>query len=324
MRKLNLLLALILVSMCVLPACVPTDKPKGEPVTLKIAILPIIDSLPMYVAEKENLYAKHNLNVEFIPVASAPERDQLIAAGQADGMINETLSTILFNKEKIQVEIVRYALVPTRDSGHFFILAAGNSGIETPEDLKGVEIGVSQGTVIEYVTDRMLEKNDLKPEEIVTLNVPKMADRAALLASGELKAAVMPDPLATLAIQQGAKMILSDAKYPQFGYSVYTFSSKTIKDHPGAVKSFLASIEDAVTLINKNPARYGSLLSEKKVVPASLENTYVVPTFPTKEIPTREEWNDSLAWAQEKGLIDPALEISYTASVNPAYLPKDN
>lgn len=323
MRKINLLLALILVSMSVLSACAPAaDAPKGEPVTLKIAILPIIDSLPMYVAEKENLFAKHNLNVEFIPVASAPERDQLIAAGQADGMINETLSTILFNKEKIQVQIVRYALVPTSESGHFFILAAANSGIETPEDLKGVEIGVSQGTVIEYVTDRMLQAKGLTADEIVTLNVPKMADRSALLASGELKAAVMPDPLASLAISQGAKLILSDSKYPEYGYSVYTFSAKTIKDHPGAIKSFLASIEDAITLINKNPARYGALLSEKKVVPASLENSYLVPTFPTKEVPTREEWNDSLDWAKENGLIE-VDDVSYTASVNPAYLPKD-
>jgi NitT/TauT family transport system substrate-binding protein len=322
MRKTNLLLALILVSMTVLSACSPSTTPKAEPVTLKIAILPIIDSLPMYVAEKENLFAKHNLNVEFIPVASAPDRDQLIASGQADGMINETLSTIMFNKENVQVQIVRYALVPTADSGHFFILASGKSDIETPEDLKGVEIGVSQGTVIEYVTDRMLQKKGLTPEEITTISVPKMSDRAALLASGELKAAVLPDPLATLAIQQGAKVVLSDSKFPQYGYSVYTFSTKTINTHPGAVKSFLASIEDAITLINKNPARYGSLLSDKKVVPANLVNTYVVPTFPTKDVPTREEWNDSLEWAQEKGLVGPT-DVSYTASVNPALLPKD-
>ncbi len=212
MRKVNLLLVILLLATGFLSACKPNPSGTKNTVTLKIAVLPIIDSLPLYVAEKEGLFGKRNLNVELIPVASAPERDQLIAAEQADGMINEVLSTILFNKEKAQVQILRYALQPTEKSAHFFILASSQSGISAPAQLKGVEIGVSQGTVIEYVTDRLLESNGFQPDEITTVSVPKMSDRAALLASGELKAAVMPDPLATLAIKQGAKVVLSDAE----------------------------------------------------------------------------------------------------------------
>src|SRR5688572_20629745 len=121
---------------------------------LRIAVLPIIDTLPMFVAQQERLFEKHGVNVEFIPVASAPERDQIIAAGGADGTINETLAVMLFNKEDIQMQIVRYALRPTAENGHFFILASNKSGIFSIDGLKGVEIGVSQGTVIEYVTER--------------------------------------------------------------------------------------------------------------------------------------------------------------------------
>lgn len=323
MKKTISILVIILGMLAAVPGCAPASSSQAEPVTLKIAILPIIDSLPMYVAEKENLFNKHNVQIEFIQVASAPERDQLVAAGQADGMINELLSTILFNKENVQVQTVRYALVPTAESGHFFILAAPGSGIRSPQDLKGVEVGVAQGTVIEYVSDRMLQAQGLKPDEIRIISVPKMADRSALLASGKLKAAVLPDPLAALATKQGATVVMSDADYPQYGFSVYTFSSKTIKEHPGAIRSFLSAIEDAVTLINKNPARYGTLLSDKKVVPADLVNSYQVPTFPTKGVPSKDEWNDIVSWAKDKQLIDSSAEISYPNSVNATYLPKD-
>ena len=54
-----------------------------EPVTLKIAVLPIMDALPMFVAEADGLFESHGVNVEFIPVASAPERVQIMQAGQA-------------------------------------------------------------------------------------------------------------------------------------------------------------------------------------------------------------------------------------------------
>src|SRR5690349_17109600 len=122
----------------ILSACTP--KATG---TLKIAVLPIIDTLPMYVAQQEGLFAKHGVNVEFVPVASAPERDQLLAAGGADGTINETLAVMLFNKESVQMQVVRYALRPTPSNGHFFILASAKSGITSVSQLKGVEIGVS-------------------------------------------------------------------------------------------------------------------------------------------------------------------------------------
>jgi len=62
-------------------------------------------------------------------VGAAPEREQLISASQADGEINETASVMLFNRESTQLQIVRYALRPTADSPHFYILTSAKSGI---------------------------------------------------------------------------------------------------------------------------------------------------------------------------------------------------
>jgi NitT/TauT family transport system substrate-binding protein len=202
--------------------------------TLKIAVLPIIDTLPMYVAQQEGLFAKQGVNVEFVPVASAPERDQLLAASGVDGTINETLAVMLFNKENIQMQVVRYALRPTEGKGHFFILASGQSGITSVEQLKGVEIGVSQGTVIEYVTERLLQSASFNADEIKTLAVPKIPDRMALLASGELKAGVMPDPLASLVVGQGGVIVTDDSDHPEYGFSVISFRKDVIDANPTA------------------------------------------------------------------------------------------
>lgn len=301
------------------PAEVPATEVQKEAVTLKIAVLPIIDTLPMYVAQQEGLFAKHNVNVEFVPVASAPERDQILAAGQADGTINETLAVMLFNKEKIQMQAVRYALVPTEGHGHFFILASGQSGITTVEGLKGVEIGVSQGTVIEYATERILQAEGFSTDDIKTIAVPKIPDRMALLASGELKAGVMPDPLASLVVGQGGVIVADDSKYPQYGFSVISFRKDVIDANADAVKGFLAAVEEATTLVNADPTKYKNVLSEQKLVPEPLIEKYQAPVFPTAGIPTEEEWNDAMAWLKEKGAL-PA-DVSYADSVNGSLLP---
>jgi NitT/TauT family transport system substrate-binding protein len=273
----------------------------------------------MYVAQQEGLFAKHGVNVEFVPVASAPERDQLLAAGQVDGAVNETLADMLFNKDTIQMQAVRYALRPTEGHGHFFILASSQSGITTSDGLKGVEIGVSQGTVIEYVTERLLQSAGLTADEIKTIAVPKIPDRMALLASGELKAGVLPDPLASLAIAHGAVVVVNDSAHPEYGFSVISFRKAVIDADPEAIKGFLAAIEEATTMLNDAPVKYNSVLSDQKLVPPPLMGRFQVPPFPTSGVPTESEWNDALAWAKEKGML--TVDVSYADSVNATLLP---
>lgn len=309
------LASILFILVFLLSACASTV----ESTTLKIAVLPIIDTLPMYVAQQEALFAKHGVNVEFVPVASAPERDQILAAKQADGTVNETLAVMAFNKESIQMQVVRYALRPTAGHGHFFIIAAGQSGINSVDGLKGIEIGVSQGTVIEYVTERLLQEAEFSADEIKTVAVPKMPDRMALLASGELKAGVLPDPLAALVVGQGGVIVTDDSQYPEYGFSVISFRKEVIDTDPEGVKGFLAAIEEATALINADPAKYKNVLSEQKLVPAPLLENYDAPVFPTAGVPTEAEWNDALNWLEQKGLL--TADVSYADSVNATLLP---
>ena len=312
-------MVILLIAACSPAAQPATESPAMEPVSLKMAVLPIIDTLPLYVAQQQGYFEKHGLAVELVPVASAPERVQLMAAGQVDGTINETLAVMQFNKEGVQVQAVRYALRPVAGYGHFFILASGQSGITTPESLKNVEIGVSQGTVIEYVTERLLQNEGLSSDEIKTIPVPKIPDRMSLLASGELSAGTLPDPLGALAVQSGAVIVMDDSNHPEYGFSIYSFRKAMIDAHPEAIRGFLAAIDEAVTTINADPTKYTSILSEANIVPPPLLGTYKVPPFPAAGVPTEAEWKDALSWAKDKGMLNE--DVSYTNSVTDAYLP---
>ena len=303
----------------VLSGCAnPANAPETRPV-LKIAVIPVIDTLPLFVAQAEGLFEKNNLKVELVPVASAPERDQVLLAGKVDGVLNETLAVMLFNKEKIQLQAVRYGLMASEGAGHFFILASGQSNVKDVNGLKGVEIGISQGTIIEYVTTRLLEGQGFSGDDIKTMAVPKIPDRMALLASGGIKAAVMPDPLAALAVQQGARVILDDSANPKLGASILSFRKEVIDSKPGAIKAFLAAVETAVEMINANPQKYSNILAEQKIVPQPLIGKYVIPKFPLKGVPSEAEWNDVLTWAKTKNIL--STDISYNDSVNATYLP---
>lgn len=315
MHKRNLFLAVIVIIL--FSSC---TKAPTQTKSLKVAVLPVLDSLPLYVAQENGYFKDAGLEVELIPVGSAPERDQLMQSGQIDGMLNEVVTTLYYNREGAKIKMVRFARVATADYPVFRILAAKDSGIMSVDDLKGVPIGVSEGTIIEYMADRVLSNAGLIAEEIQKIAVPKIADRTALLESGELKAAVMPDPLASLLMQKGAVMIIDDTTLPEVSNSVYSFNMDTINNSPEAVKAFLAAVEKAVLEINNNKESYTNLMVELNLVPTAIIGSYPIPDFPLASVPSEAQFADALTWASAKNLVTP--DLLYIDNVDSSFLPK--
>ena len=304
-----------------LTACAPGQPAPGQAqnTPLKFTALRILDFLPMYVAQEEGFFEKYGVTVELIPAASPPERDQFVVIGEADGMINEISGTLYFNKDTVQAQIVRFARAATPDTHLFSILASPQSGITTVEELKGKAVGISEGTIIEYLTDRMLAEEQFAPEEVNTTSIPNLTDRMTLLNSGKLDAAMLPEPLTSLAVQQGAVVVLDDSKYPEYSNSTITFRKDVIDSRPEDVRAFLAAIEDAVQAINADPAKYETLLVELKVVPAPLQGSFKVPAFVTAGVPSEAQFQDVLEWTKAKGLM--TKDLAYTDCVNASFLP---
>lgn len=315
-KPIRMILALFVVSLLV-GACAPA-KPAG-PVTLKLALLPILDALPIHVAQAAGYFADEGLQVEFVPVTSAAERDQIMAAGQADGMINDLVSTLFYNKDQTQIQIVSFSRTATPEFPQYRVVASGQSGITSLDQLKNVPIGISEGSVIAYTTDRLLQAEGFTADEIKTIAVPKIPDRLALLESGELEAANLPDPFGSLAIQGGAELIIDDSSHPEYGSSEISFRKAFIDQNPDAVRGFLRAMDKAIQDINADPAQFQDLLVEQKLIPAPLVGTYQIPIFPRGQVPTQVQWDDVNAWAMDKGLIQE--KVTYESSVTEEFLP---
>jgi len=308
------LLGLLLFSL-ILIGC----RGQAETNTVRVAVLPVLDALPIHVAAAQGYYQDQGLEVVIVPVSSAPERDALMQSGQVDAILNEVVSTIFYNQEESRVVSVRFLRAASSEYPLFRILAAKDSGIRTVEDLKGVEVGISEGTVIHYTTQRMLQNAGLVEDEIQTIAIPKIPDRIALLVSGELAAANLPDPAASAAILQGAVAVVDDTTVPEISHSVLTFNAEMAADNPQTVRRFLQAIEQAVVDINADKNAWIDLMVELELLPPPLVGKYAIPDFPTASVPSQEQFNDAVNWALELGFISSPVE--YQRSVSADYLP---
>lgn len=320
MRKVLFSVTLIAVLLIAAAAPAYSAAPQRQTITLKMGLLPILDVLPFYVADQQGYFKDAGLNVELVPASSALERDQLMLSGEIDGMLNDLISTGIFNQDKPRIQIVAMARRAYEGSPQFRILAAPGSKITTPADLKGVEIGISENSVIHYITQRILENAGLQASDLKFVAEPNIAVRYQLLMEGKMKAACLPDPMAQAAIAGGAALIADDSSLveTEFSQSVLTFSADTIKNKPEAVQAFLTAWMKAAADINANPDAYRALWLEKTSVPDNVKDTYQLPPFPTFEITQQKAWDDTMAWLVQQKIIDKAPD--YASSVNSTFL----
>lgn len=312
-RALVLLFALALIA---LPAC---QTGAGTTPSLKIGLLPIVDVLPMYVAEAEGYFKEQNVQVELVAFASAVERDGALQAKQIDGQLNDLVATMLLDKGPDKMKVVRQTYQGSPAMPMMYVLAAPQGPVRSPADLRGVEIGVSTNSVIEFATDTILAGAGLRPAELKRVEVAKIPVRFEMLMKGQLPAATLPDPFASLALAQGARLIADDSASGA-GQSVLTFRQEALDQKAGAVRGFLAAYEKAVQAINAAPNKYRALLVDRAKVPEQIKETFAMPPYPPARVPTAAEVKAVSDWMVAKGLL--SAPVDYARLVTADYLPK--
>ena len=305
------ILSIVLCLVIVISGCSATKTPdnnqptKSAGKTVKIGVLPIEDNLPFYVAEKDGLYAKEGVQVELVSFASALERDTALQAGQIDGEVADLVAVALLKKIGTDVKIASIGLGATPKEGRFAILSSPKSSIKDLAGLKGATLGISQNSIIDYVSDQMLLDKGVILNDVKKMSIPKMPVRLDMLLSDQINAACLPDPLASLAQAKGAHLIMDDT-YRNISQTVLLFRTKSIQENPEGIKATVQVYGSAGQALSKNPDQYRSLFLEKAQIPAELKESYKTPTFSKLQLPTEEEVNSVMKWMVDKKLIPQA------------------
>ncbi len=275
---------------------------KREDSVMKIGLLPIVESLPFYVALDKGYFCEEGIAVELVIFESAVERDSAVQAGEVAGALGDILAAAALNNSGAPVKIVSLALGETGREGRFAILSSPGSGITSPEQLKNVPVSISTNSIIEYVTDNLLTEAGLRPDEIKKETIPKIPVRFNLLLENKIAAACLPDPQAAMAESKGARLVIDDTS-SNLSQTVIYFSDKYLDKNSKSVVKFLNAYSRAAKDINDNPADYRDLLIEKARVPKEAIDIFTMDHYPSPSLPEREQVGRVVNWMAAKGLI---------------------
>ncbi len=77
-----------------------------KPSKIRFGTLPVLQALPLYVAQDKGFYGREGLDVELIPFNTAAEKDIALAAGSIDGYFGDLLTPIVLRGNGRDVFIV--------------------------------------------------------------------------------------------------------------------------------------------------------------------------------------------------------------------------
>ncbi len=309
-RIIGWLLLPVILSIVLIPlaGCFqPEDNTTTKEVTsLKMGVLPLVSALPLFVAVDKGYFAEENLNVELVTFNSALEEDAALQAGEIDGYFNDPINAIVMINGGVDMSIINSPYIANEEDRMFAILVSPKSSITDVDELKRVEIAIAYSTNIEYMQDKILEYYGFTEDEIANQEVKQIPVRLQLLLSGELEAALLPEPLVSTAELQGARVIADD-RVISFSETVIALDNSLMQQDPTLKERFLTACQKAANRINTDPESCTELLYTKCSVPEVLQGKYSIPYFVENHVPTEEEIDEIQEWLVQKGVLNEKL-----------------
>lgn len=291
----------------------PGNNSQTETSTLKIGSLTLEENLPLLVAEKNGNFTNENVKVELVPFQSPVELQSAFQSGDLDGIITDIMIAAMLQSSGIDLRVTSIALGATPQEGRFGIVASSKSGIKEVQDLKGKSIGISNNSIIEYVTDGLLKQGEVDPAEIKKITVAKLPVRVEMLLNNQIDAITVPDPQITYLVSKGAKVIAEDTQGENLSQSVILMKADAINSKTQAITSFYKAYAKAVEDINQAPDQYKDLLVKHVNVPESVVEIYKVQHYSKPQLPGENEVNNVISWLKDKNLLK--NEVTYQGFV---------
>jgi NitT/TauT family transport system substrate-binding protein len=235
----------------------PTNFGPPEKTVLNVGVVPAMDSAGFFIALHDGLFTREGLTIKYTPAVSS----ETAVAQQLEGQLDISGGNYVayINEAALDhqpIEIIAEGSIMQQGSQVIFTMP--NSKIKSLSQLKGQMLGVNAPGNIDYLLDvSVLAENGINPKnvEFPSAKDPAFAntggaipfpDMAEDLAKGEIAAATMPEPFASIAEQTYGAVPLGDLNQgatTDFPIEGYVVTQKWQQQNPNTLKRFLAALE---------------------------------------------------------------------------------
>jgi NitT/TauT family transport system substrate-binding protein len=166
---------------------------RKDSAALKVAVMPTLDCLPLFVAEQEQLFDTLFGGVRLKYYTSQMDCDTALQRDRVEGMVSDLVRAKRMEKQGVKM---RYW---STTNAYWQLIANRNARIRQLKQLDDKMVAMTRFSATDMLTDQVVDSAKLKREQVFKVQVNDVFVRFQMLQNNEMDALWMTEPQATQA-----------------------------------------------------------------------------------------------------------------------------
>jgi len=228
---------------------------RQDSAALKIATLPTMDCLPLFIAAEDSLFQKAGVDVRLRRFGSETDGDTLLRSKRAEGIVTD-----LVKAERLRRLGVKLSFV-TATNASWQLISNRIARVSELKQLSDKMLAIAPYSATQLLADLAIDS--ARPKETVyRIEINDVNVRLRMILNNEIDAALLPEPQATQA-RLFQNPVLMDSRDKNLRMGVIAFRKKAMDDksRKKQIDQFLQVYNNVVDSINKNGVKhYGKII----------------------------------------------------------------
>ena len=276
---------------------------RKDSAALKIAVMPTLDCLPLFVAQQYELFDTVNGGVRLKVYQAQMDCDTAVQRGRVEGFVTDLVRAMRIDKQGVKMRYV------AATNAYWQLVTNRNARIRQLKQLDDKMVAMTRFSATDLLTDCARDSVKLLPERVYKVQINDLNVRMQMLLNKEIDALWLPEPLATQARVMKHPVVL-DSRDVKMQLGVMAFRDKEMqrKERAKQLALFTQAYNQACDSINKyGVAHYRNILTGRIKMKSSVVDS----------IPQDIRYQHARApRQQDMTLVEQWLEKPVTISVN--------
>lgn len=289
---------------------------------IDLAINPFFNSALVFIAEEKGFFAEEGLKINYYKFPTGKMALDALIGGGADIATTADIPIALAGLAEQEISMIATI---EYSNDNIPVIARKDSGIKSPEDLKGKNVATTRGGGPLFFTHRYFERHGIGLTD-VNLVFMNPSDMVNSLVKGDIDAFIVFEPYPYYAENElGSDNVIIFNPTDLYGE---TWNIVTMKDYesrnPENVEKFLMALIKAEEFLKENPDESVMIVSRySETDPVTLEEMMKRQKYGVSlEGFTAGLLRDEASWAIDMGFSKDRKIPDYSDVINPAHLQK--
>ncbi len=230
---------------------------REDSAALKIAVLPTLDCLPVYVAKELDLFDTTVVDVRLKPFTAQMDCDTALMGKSAEGTVTDLVRMQQLVKKGAKIHYV------AQTGAYWMLFTNRNARISQLKHLEDKMVAMTRYSVTDMLTDRAVDSAKVKSEFVFRIQVNDINVRMQMLNNNIMDALWLTEPQATMA-RLRKNPVLMDSRKVGMNYGVLAFNQQKMRtyERKQQLAAFVKGYDAACDSINKyGVAHYRDLVA---------------------------------------------------------------